>query len=81
MMKSITIQAEVTVDRILKLEIPCDVPAGPVEVELTIRSGHPSAAAGQLEWSRLFGLGQEVWRGIDAEIYVRDLRADRELGK
>ena len=30
-MKTITVQAEVTADRILKIEVPCDVPPGQVE--------------------------------------------------
>ncbi len=77
-MKTITVQAEVTADQILKIEVPCDVPPGQVEVLLTIQSHRANAQPVAVDWGRLFGLGREVWQELDAKNYIRDLRADRE---
>jgi len=79
-MKTMTVQADVTAERILKLEVPCDVPPGRVEVVLTIQPQHPLPSAGTIDWGHLFGLGREVWQAINAMSYLRDLRADRERG-
>jgi hypothetical protein len=80
-MKTMTVQAEVTADRVLKLEAPCDLPPGQVEVVLTIVS-HPALSISEnVDWSRLFGLGREVWQGVDTASYLRELRADREHAK
>jgi hypothetical protein len=80
-MKTITVQGEVTADRVLKLEVPCDEPPGQVEVVLTIQPHRPLSPPGNIDWRRLSGLGCEVWKGIDATSYLRELRADREPGK
>jgi hypothetical protein len=77
-MKTMTVQAEVTPDRVLKLEVLCDEPPGQVEVVLTIQSHRPLATAKAIDWSHLSGLGREVWQGVDAAGYLRELRADRE---
>jgi hypothetical protein len=80
-MKTMTVQAEVTADRVLKLEIPCDLPPGQVEVVLTILPNHPLPLSDNINWRRLSGLGREVWQGVDAASYLRELRADREHAK
>jgi hypothetical protein len=78
-MKTMTVQAEVSADHILKLEVPCDLAPGQVEVVLTIQPHQPSQDRDRIDWGQLFGLDREVWQGIDAERYLRDLRADREF--
>jgi hypothetical protein len=80
-MKTITVQAEVTADRILKIEVPCDIPPGQVEVVLTVQSHRPDMLPDPIDWGVLFGLGREVWAGVDASVYVRELRAEREPAK
>ena len=79
-MKTITVQAEVSADGILKLEVPCDLTPGRVEVVLTVQPYQPNPSQNRLDWGHLSGLGREVWQGIDAESYVSDLRADRDFG-
>jgi hypothetical protein len=76
-MKTMTVQAEVTPDRMLKLEVPCDEPPGQVEVVLTIQSHGPLPTGKGIDWGHLSGLGRDVWQGVDAAGYLRELRADR----
>jgi len=80
-MKTITVQAEVTADRMLKFEAPCDLPPGQVEVVRTIVSGPALPNSENIDWRRLSGLGRDVWQGVDAASYLRELRADREHSK
>jgi hypothetical protein len=77
-MKTITVQAEVSSDQILKLEVPCDLTPGRVEVVLTIPTGESNDAQRRIDWHSLSGLGRAVWEGVDAATYLNDLRADRE---
>jgi hypothetical protein len=78
-METLTVHSEVTADGRLKIEVPCHLPPGPVEVELTVRSSAVPATTSGPEWERLYGLGKEVWQGVEADQYIRDLREDREL--
>jgi hypothetical protein len=80
-MKTMTVQADVTADHVLRLEVPCDEPPGKVEVVLTIQPDRSLPTSQNFNWSDLSGLGREVWQGIDAATYLRELRADRELAK
>ncbi len=73
-MKSITVQAEVTSDQVLKIEIPCDIPPGQVEVVLTIRPDRSNSSSEGFDWGHLRGLGREVWQDVDANKYLRDIR-------
>ena len=79
-MKTMTVQAAVSADGILKLEVPCDLTPGPVEVVLTVHPYQPNPSPNRIDWGQLSGLGREVWQGIDAESYLSDLRADRDFG-
>jgi hypothetical protein len=79
-MKTLTVQAEVSADGILKLEVTCDVTPGRVEVVLTVQSHQPGRSQSRIDWGQLSGLGREVWQDIDARSYLSDLRAERELG-
>jgi hypothetical protein len=80
-MKTMTVHAEVSADHVLKLEVPCDLPPGQVEVVLTILPHHPLPRSDNIDWRHLSGLGREVWQGVDATSYLRELRADREHAK
>ena len=79
-MKTMTVQAEVSADQILKLEIPCDLKPGRVEVVLTIPTEETAEGQRRIDWASLSGLGREVWEGVDAKTYLDELREDREYG-
>ena len=78
-METLTLQSEVQSDGKLKIEVPCGLPPGPVEVVLTVRAQPERLAAARPRWGELYGLGREVWQGVDPQQYVRDLRQDREI--
>lgn len=80
-MKTMTVEAEVSADQILKLEIPCDLRPGRVEVVLTIPTEEAAQDQKRIDWESLSGLGREVWEGIDAKAYLDELREDREYGQ
>ena len=81
-MKTMTVQAEVSADRILKLEVPCVLRPGPVEVVLAIPNEDASEAQRRLDsWRSLSGLRREVWEGVDPMAYLNVLREDREYGQ
>jgi hypothetical protein len=73
-MTTLTVQSVVTTEGLLKIEVPCRLPPGPVEVVLVLG---PPPATGEPAWDRLYGLGKEVWQGVDPKQYVEDLRQDR----
>jgi hypothetical protein len=77
-MTTLTVQSEVTRDGLLKLEVPCGLPPGPVQVVLVVGPAEPGPGPQGQDWRRLYGLGKEVWEGVDANEYVRELREDRE---
>jgi hypothetical protein len=77
-MQTITVQAEVSADGMLKLEVPCDAAPGRVDVVLTIQPHQPDRARDRINWAQLSGLGKDVWQGVDAQSYLSDLRADRD---
>lgn len=77
-MKTLTVQAVVTEDGMLRLETPCTLSPGPVDVEITIRPQRTEEAT-PFNWSSLRGLGKEIWEGVDVMEYLRELREDREL--
>ena len=77
-MKTLTLQSEVSRDGKLKIEVPCGLPPGPVEVVLTVRSQVEAAGGLRPRWVALYGLGKEAWQGIDPRRYIDELRADRE---
>lgn len=31
----------------------------------------------ELDWNKLYGLGKDLWKGEDAQVYVNRLREDR----
>lgn len=78
-MRTITARAEVTEDRMLRLDLACDVPPGPVDVVVMV-SPRAFESSERPPWGALLGLGREVWRGTDAEGYIRELREDRDAG-
>jgi hypothetical protein len=65
--------------RIETIETPVDLPPGSVEVEVTIRPALKVAEPSEWKWADLYGLGAEIWRGVDVKEYLRELREDREI--
>jgi hypothetical protein len=83
-MQTLTVQGVVTGDGTLRIEVPCDLPPGPVEVVVTVRpavvqSVNHATGVYEPKWERLAGLGKEIWQGVDVEQYLRELREDREI--
>ena len=78
MTRTIAAHAEVSEQGILSLAIPCDMRPGPVEVQVVVHS--PVDGGGRPAWNDLYGMGRDVWSGVDAAGYVRELRADRDAG-
>ncbi len=77
-MQTLTVQSEVSRDGKLKIDVPCELTPGPVEVVMTVRSQVEPKPHGRPSWGSLHGLGREVWRDIDPKQYIEELRQDRE---
>jgi len=77
-MKTMLGEAQITEERMLRIELPCDLPPEPVEVVVVVGPRLDFGRAAKRRWDELYGLGREVWQGIDTQQYVADLRQDRE---
>ena len=77
-MKTIHEKAEVDASGRLRIDIPCDLPPGPVEVVLVLTPAPPREPVTRLRWEDAYGLGKEIWQGIDAQEYVDTLRSEWE---
>lgn len=78
-MKTWTTEAVISPERVLKLELPCDLPPGPVEVVVVVQPHPASPAFAGPNWDEVYGLGKEVWQGVDPKVYVQELRQDPEF--
>jgi hypothetical protein len=76
-MTTLTAKAEITSDGMLKIELPCQLAPGPVEVLIVIQPRHAASPAVWRNWDEIYGLGREVWQGVDAKAYVEELRQER----
>lgn len=74
-MRTITLKAHVNDDGRLRLDLPADLPPGPVEVVVVIQPAREEASRSLRE---LRGLGKEIWQAIDAQEYVNRLRDEWE---
>lgn len=63
-------------DHTVRLEVPCSLPPGPVQVVVVV-APLPQQAQ-EVRWSDISGLGKEIWAGIDAQDYVNQLRDEWE---
>jgi hypothetical protein len=73
-MRTIHRQTEVDSSGRLRLDVPCDLPPGPVDVILVVEPVRTHPSAKTLRWEDAYGLGKEIWEGIDAQAYVNALR-------
>ena len=62
----------------LSAQVPVSVPPGPVEVVLVLTPAPPREPVTRLRWEDAYGLGKEIWQGIDAQEYVDTLRSEWE---
>lgn len=76
-METFTTRAEIRGDGSLTLQISSRLPPGPVTVLVALAPADAPAGPPR-DWGRLYGLGREVWHGVDADQYIRELRRDRE---
>jgi hypothetical protein len=56
----------------LSIDVPTDLPVGPAEVKIEAESHSKDEKTGSL--IDLIGMGKEIWKGIDAQDYVNQLR-------
>ncbi len=78
-MATVRVRGEVTLEGVVKVEAPCDLPPGPVEGVLVLRPARGATGVREPKWEQLYGLGKEIWQGVDVEQYLRELREDREI--
>ena len=75
--KTIAARGEVDASQKLRIAVDCDLPPGPVDVVVTVRQSPPNGSVIGPKWTDVWGLGHEVWHGVDAGRYVAELREDR----
>jgi hypothetical protein len=51
----------------IRIDVPSSLPPGPVDVTVVVTAGERPAG---LRWRDLYGLGQGIWAGEDAQVYV-----------
>ena len=71
-METIQLTAMIGKDGALHIDAPVKFPPGPAEVLVVV---NPISKRDELvDWSDAYGLGKEIWEGIDAQEYVNQLR-------
>ncbi len=83
MVKTITLQTDISPHRVLQISLPKDIPTGPAEVVVVIATRQPVQAdqggtAADMAASPLFGLWSERTDLGDSQSYARKLRAQAE---
>lgn len=78
-MTTLTVRGEVSLEGVVKIEAPCDLPPGPVEGVLVVQAAQRVTGVREPKWEQLYGLGREIWQGVDVDQYLRESREDREI--
>ena len=83
MVKTLTLQMDISPHRVLQISLPEDIPAGPAEVVVVIATRQPvqtdqGSTAADMAASSLFGLWDERTDLSDSQSYARKLRAQAE---
>ena len=60
----------------LRLEVPCRLPPGTVDVVVVMASANPPGKEFRYEDFR--GVGKEIWEGVDVQDYINRIRDGRE---
>ncbi len=76
-MTTLTTKTEIANDGMLRVELPCDLAPGIVEVVIVVEPHHAVSSTVSRNWDELYGLGREVWQGVDAKAFIEQLRQDR----
>jgi hypothetical protein len=76
---TVTMQSQIGTDGKLRLEMPCALPPGPVEVVLTVKAVNGAILPSGPPWDQLLGRDKDVWQGVDVECYLAELREDKEV--
>lgn len=76
MMETVCLDAVNGPDGKVRLEVPCSLPPGPIKVVVVL--GPAQETAKKVHWRDLYGLGKEIWSGMDAQEYVNRLRDEWE---
>lgn len=76
-MESIRIQTVIGEDGTLHIDAPSGLPPGPAEVIIVVNSSAGQSGR-KVSWHDAYGLGKEIWEGIDAQEYVNELRDEWE---
>ena len=74
-METIRLTTTIGADGTLRIEAPCGLPPGPADVVVLVRS---TSSEPVMSWADAYGLGQEIWDGVDAQTYVNELRDEWE---
>jgi hypothetical protein len=73
MMKTISAQAEISADGKLRLEVPCDLPAGLADVVVVVQPATPPPTTSGQQKS-LYGMWKDKLPDADVEAEIRELR-------
>jgi hypothetical protein len=75
-MEAIHLTTTIAADGTLHIDAPSHLPPGPAEVVVVVS---PVSTRDQLvDWIDAYGLGKEIWEGVDAQAYVNELRDEWE---
>lgn len=78
-METVCLDAVINADGKVRLEVPSSLPPGPVKVRVEtepVQAAQPERK--EVRWADFYGLGKEIWAGIDAQEYVNQLRDEWE---
>ena len=75
-METLQLKATIGPDRVLHIDAPSTLPPGPVEVVVVVSPA--STRDERVDWCDAYGLGKEIWKGVDAQAYVNELRDEWE---
>jgi hypothetical protein len=76
-METIRLVTTIGPDGRVRIDAPSGLTPGPAEAVVVV---HPvtEPVLSALHWRDLRGLGKEIWRGVDAQTYVNELRDEWE---
>jgi hypothetical protein len=76
MVRTVTVKAEVQPDRQVHIQLPADVPVGPVEMNITLLSDddHAPVTLGDLAEGEFFGIWKDHDDSEDSASLARRLR-------
>jgi hypothetical protein len=76
-METIRITTTIGEDGRVRIDAPSSLPPGPAEGILVLNAIR-APTEHRPSWRRLRGLGKEIWRGLDAQEYVNQMRDEWE---